>query len=62
MAQTERLALGPLTAAEQKQSLRAIEQAQQLQAEILSERNGRPFGSADAVLDKLRDERTSTLS
>ncbi len=62
MAQTERLALGPLTAAERKQGLRAIEQAQRLQAEMLAQRKGKLFGSSNEVLDELRDERTRSLS
>ncbi len=62
VARTERAALGPLTAAERKQGMEALEQARQLQAEMLAQRKGKLFGRSEEALAELRDERTRSLS
>ena len=62
MAHTERLIQGPLTVKEQKRALKAVQDAQRLQAEMLAQRGGKPFTPSYSILDELRDERTRSLS
>ncbi|MBI2886596.1 MAG: helix-turn-helix domain-containing protein [Chloroflexi bacterium] len=62
MAQTERLTQGPLTVKEQRRALKAVQDAQRLQAEMLAQRGGKLFAPSYSILDELRDERTRNLS
>ncbi len=51
----------PLSAEERERGLRIVAELRRLHAEMLAERNGRPFEPAVAVLHEQRDERGRQL-
>ena len=51
-----------LTHAEQERGLRALEELDRLDRELLERRRGKPFAPARELLDEARDERTRSLT
>lgn len=57
----ERLGIGPLTSKEREQMSSVIDEAKQLQAELLSRRSGKPFPSSTTILGDPRKKRTAGM-
>ncbi|MDA8189663.1 MAG: helix-turn-helix domain-containing protein [Dehalococcoidales bacterium] len=61
MLHQERQIFAPLTGREQKQMLRAIEEARRLQRGLLDRRAGKPFPSSEELIHRSRDQRSADL-
>ena len=61
MAQAEQGKTKPMTAREQELALEAIDKVRHLQQEMLAKRGGKLFAPSHAILDELRDQRTSNV-
>lgn len=61
MIQEWRLAIRPLTQAEQERGLRALEELERLDQEGLRRRGGKPFSPSWKLLDQSRDACSDAL-
>ena len=56
-----RMVVPPITPAQQRQALEAVEAAKRLQAELLARRGGVPFPNSWELINEARDKRSEQL-